>query len=132
MSDENNLRPEYSAELIQSGVREKYASRYKEGTNIVVIDPDLHKIFPDSESINRALRQYAEERRISKPNMLSPQQQGSSTPSAAKKEFCTGDRQLCSRSNSLLTSLQMQTSICLSYVEKDRRLRFSSPSSQLM
>lgn len=66
MSNEDTLRPEYSADLIESGVRGKYASRYREGTNIAVIDPDLHKIFPDSESVNRALRQYAEEHRISR------------------------------------------------------------------
>lgn len=65
MSDEDTLRPEYSADLIRSGVRGKYASRYRKGTNVVVIDPDLQKIFPDSESVNRALRQYAEEHRIS-------------------------------------------------------------------
>ena len=65
MSNEDTLRPEYSADLIRSGVRGKYASRYREGTNIVVIEPDLHKLFPDSESVNRALRQYAEEHRIS-------------------------------------------------------------------
>ena len=58
MSNEDTLRPEYSADLITSGVRGKYASRYKEGTNVVVIEPDLHKIFPDSEAVNRALRQY--------------------------------------------------------------------------
>ncbi|CAN5626277.1 hypothetical protein BH23CYA1_BH23CYA1_24340 [soil metagenome] len=65
MSDEDTLRPEYSADLIRSGVRGKYASRYRKGTNVVVIGPDLQKIFPDSESVNRALRQYAEEHRIS-------------------------------------------------------------------
>lgn len=65
MSGEDTLRPKYSADLIRSGVRGKYASRSKQGTNAVVIDPDLQKIFPDSESVNRALRQYAEEHRIS-------------------------------------------------------------------
>lgn len=64
MSDEDTLRPEYPASLIQAGVRGKYASRYREGTNVVVIDPDLHRIFPDSEAVNRALRQYAEEHEI--------------------------------------------------------------------
>ncbi|MDB9527575.1 hypothetical protein PN498_16375 [Oscillatoria sp. CS-180] len=59
------MRSEYPANLIKSGVRGKYVSRYREGTNVVVIDPDLHKIFPDSESVNRALRQYAEEHQIS-------------------------------------------------------------------
>lgn len=65
MSNEDNLRPEYSADLIKSGVRGKYANRYKEGTNVVVIEPDLHKIFPDSEAVNRALRQYVKEHQIS-------------------------------------------------------------------
>ncbi|MEM6840505.1 MAG: hypothetical protein AAF609_27200 [Cyanobacteria bacterium P01_C01_bin.120] len=65
MSNEDTLRAEYPADLIKSGVRGKYASRYREGTNVVVIDPDLHKLFPDSESVNRALRQYAEEHQIS-------------------------------------------------------------------
>lgn len=34
----------------------KYAKKYAEGTNIVVIEPDLLKFFPDSESVNTALR----------------------------------------------------------------------------
>jgi hypothetical protein len=49
--------------LIRSGVRGKYAKRYREGTNIVLIDPDLHKLFPDSEAVNRALREYASKKR---------------------------------------------------------------------
>ncbi|MFP4305735.1 MAG: hypothetical protein ACLFRG_00225 [Desulfococcaceae bacterium] len=61
MKDEDTLRPEYPAELIKSGVRGKYAKAYREGTNIVVISPELHKLFPDSESVNKALRQYAKE-----------------------------------------------------------------------
>ena len=54
----DELRDEYPEELIKSGVRGKYAKRYHEGTNVVLIDPDLHKIFPDSESVNKALREY--------------------------------------------------------------------------
>ena len=38
------------------GIRGKYAKRYKEGTNIVVIDPDVVEYFPDNESVNDALR----------------------------------------------------------------------------
>jgi hypothetical protein len=64
MNNEDTLRPEYSAELIESGERGKYAKRYREGTNIVLIDPDLQKLFPDSESVNRALRKYAEEHQM--------------------------------------------------------------------
>ena len=57
--DKDTLRPEYSSELIRSGERGKYAKRYRdEGTNVVLIDPDLHAHFPDSESVNRVLRDY--------------------------------------------------------------------------
>ena len=38
------------------GVRGKYAQRYKEGTNIVRLDDDVAKIFPDAKSVNAALR----------------------------------------------------------------------------
>ena len=65
MNNEDTLRPEYPADLIKSGERGKYASRYREGTNIVLVDPDLHRLFPDSESVNRALRKFAEEHRMS-------------------------------------------------------------------
>jgi len=54
----DNMRDEYPAELIRSGVRGKHAKRYREGTNVVRIDPDLHAIFPDSAAVNRALRDY--------------------------------------------------------------------------
>ena len=64
MNNEDTLRPEYPAELIKSGIRGKYASRYKEGTNIVLVDPDLHKLFPNSEAVNRALRIFAEEHHL--------------------------------------------------------------------
>ena len=58
-SNNDDIRPEYSPDLIKSGVRGKYADRYKQGTNLVLIDPDLQELFPDSESVNRALRDYA-------------------------------------------------------------------------
>lgn len=38
------------------GVRGKYAKRYAEGTNVVVLDPDVARVFPDAESVNQALR----------------------------------------------------------------------------
>jgi hypothetical protein len=55
----DELRREYPPELIKSGERGKYAARSKQGTNLVLIDPDLHELFPDSESVNKALRDYA-------------------------------------------------------------------------
>ena len=62
-SDKDTLRDEYPEELIRSGARGKYATRYREGTNVVLIDPDLQKIFPDSDSVNRALRDYLSTKR---------------------------------------------------------------------
>ena len=38
------------------GVRGKYAKRYAEGTNVVVIEPDVAEYFPDHDSVNEALR----------------------------------------------------------------------------
>ena len=42
------------------GVRGKYAERYAEGTNVVVIDPDVVEYFPDHDAVNSALRGLAE------------------------------------------------------------------------
>jgi len=51
MRDE--MRPEYD---FSGGVRGKYAQRYRQGTNIVVLDPEVAAVFPDSTSVNDALR----------------------------------------------------------------------------
>ena len=56
--ENNDLRPEYPGALIRSGIRGKYARRFKEGSNVVVIDPDLSDAFPNSEAVNEALRDY--------------------------------------------------------------------------
>ncbi len=57
VEDENEMLPEYD---FSKGVRGKYAERYAEGTNVVVLSPDLVRFFPDSESVNRALRTLVE------------------------------------------------------------------------
>ena len=41
------------------GIRGKYAERFAQGTNIVVLDADVAKAFPNEKSVNRALRAYA-------------------------------------------------------------------------
>ena len=46
-------------------VRGKYAELYKDGTNIVVLEPDIAREFPDSESVNEALRQVIEGKKSS-------------------------------------------------------------------
>lgn len=45
-SDEDTLRDEYPEDLIKSGVRGKYAKNYREGTNVVLIDPTSRRFFP--------------------------------------------------------------------------------------
>ncbi len=64
-SEKDTLRDEYPEDLIKSGTRGKYTKRYREGTNIVLIEPDLHKLFPDSDSVNHALRDYAAHKQTS-------------------------------------------------------------------
>jgi hypothetical protein len=55
---DDDLRPEYPADLIKQGVRGKFTKRYRDGTNVAIIEPDLREHFPDSEAVNRALRDY--------------------------------------------------------------------------
>jgi hypothetical protein len=38
------------------GVRGKYVDRFPRGCNVVILDPDVAKVFTDSESVNQALR----------------------------------------------------------------------------
>ncbi len=40
----------------RGGVRGKYAKKYAEGVNVVVLDPDVAEYFPDHESVNESLR----------------------------------------------------------------------------
>ena len=54
---EDELRPEYDlSELLRGGVRGKYAARYREGTNLVLLAPDVAAVFPDEKAVNEALR----------------------------------------------------------------------------
>ena len=55
MSNDPDMLEEYD---FSKGVRGKYAKRYAEGTNVVVIDPDLSQYFPDNASVNEALRAF--------------------------------------------------------------------------
>ena len=54
--EETEMRAEYRREDLGTLVRGKYAARYAKSTNIVVIDPALAKAFPNSETVNDALR----------------------------------------------------------------------------
>jgi hypothetical protein len=55
MDDE--LRPEYDlSELLKGGVKGKHADRFREGTNLVLLAPDVAAVFPDEQAVNEALR----------------------------------------------------------------------------
>jgi hypothetical protein len=54
---EDELKPEYDlAELLKGGKRGKYASRFRQGTNLVLLDPDVASVFHSDQAVNRALR----------------------------------------------------------------------------
>jgi len=54
---DDDLRPEYDlAQLLKGGVRGKYAERYRAGTNLVLLAPDVAQAFPTEEAVNQALR----------------------------------------------------------------------------
>jgi hypothetical protein len=60
-SDEDRVRePDMPAEYdISRGVRGKYAGRFAEGSNVIVLDPDVAEVFPDARAVNEALRLLA-------------------------------------------------------------------------
>jgi hypothetical protein len=53
---DDELRGEYDFSRLKGGVRGKYAQRYREGTNLVLLAPDVAAVFPDDRSVNQALR----------------------------------------------------------------------------
>ena len=57
---DDDLRPEYDLSQLKGGVRGKYYRQAIAGTNLVLIEPELAKVFPDTQSVNRALRLLAD------------------------------------------------------------------------
>ena len=65
LDETDTLRDEYD---FSKGVRGKYAARYRQGSNIVRLDPDVAEVFPDERAVNDALRVLASAaKRASKP-----------------------------------------------------------------
>ena len=64
---DDELRPEYDLRQLKGGVRGKYYRQAIAGTNLVLIEPDLVKMFPDSAAVNQALRVVAEAARAIAP-----------------------------------------------------------------
>ncbi|RLC92893.1 MAG: hypothetical protein DRI77_12415 [Chloroflexi bacterium] len=55
--NKDELRPEYDlTQLLKEGVPGKYAQRYEEGINLVLLAPDVASAFPNEEAVNEALR----------------------------------------------------------------------------
>jgi hypothetical protein len=53
----DELRPEYNMKtLLKGGVRGKYAARYRAGTNLVLLEPEVAKAFPNDKTVNEALK----------------------------------------------------------------------------
>ena len=52
-SEKDEMRPEYD---FSGGVRGKHHQAYREGTNVVLLDPEVARVFRDAEAVNRALR----------------------------------------------------------------------------
>ncbi len=52
----HELRREYDLSKLKGGVRGKYVARYRTGTNLVLLSPDVAEYFPDEQSVNTSLR----------------------------------------------------------------------------
>ena len=66
-SDDDTMRPEYD---FSKAVRGVTAARYAEGANVVLLDPDVAEIFPDTRAVNEALRTIA---RLTSSGLRRPQ-----------------------------------------------------------
>ena len=53
--DADEMRPEYRREDLGEMVRGKYIPRLARGSNVVVLEPEIAKVFPTSEAVNQAL-----------------------------------------------------------------------------
>ncbi len=53
---DDELRPEYDETVLRNGIRGKYYASYRKGTNLVLLDADVARAFPDGKAVNNALR----------------------------------------------------------------------------
>ena len=65
MRNAMTLRPEYDLrQLLKGAVRGKYAKQYHAGTNLVLLDPDVRKVFRSERAVNEALRLVIQLRKV--------------------------------------------------------------------
>jgi hypothetical protein len=62
------MRKEYDLSKLAGGIRGKYYRRATAGTNLVLIEPELANMFPDSQAVNRALRVLADAAQTANPS----------------------------------------------------------------
>lgn len=63
---DEEMRSQYD---FSDGIRGKHHKSYKEGTNVVLIAPELYDIFPNADTVNQALREYAKEHHLTKSSI---------------------------------------------------------------
>jgi len=56
VKETDELRPEYKREDLGKGIRGKYFEEYRQGTNLVLLSPDVANVFSSEEAVNEALR----------------------------------------------------------------------------
>jgi hypothetical protein len=52
----DDLRPEYDLSKLKGGIRGKYAKRFHQGTNLILLSPEVARYFPDERAVNDALK----------------------------------------------------------------------------
>jgi len=60
--EDDDLRPECDRSDLKGGVRGKYLDRYRAGTNLALLAPDVRAAFPTDDDVNRALRSLMQSR----------------------------------------------------------------------
>ena len=60
--EDDDLRPEYDLSTLTGGVRGKHLERYRAGTNLALLAPDVRAAFPTDEAVNEALRSLMQSR----------------------------------------------------------------------
>lgn len=73
---ERELLPEYD---FSAGIRGKYVGRVAKGSNVVVLDPDVQKMFPDSAAVNAALRALGKAVEVSRRPSVRPRTRAKTT-----------------------------------------------------
>jgi hypothetical protein len=66
-TDDDDLRPEYDLSQLEGEVRGKYFDRYRAGTNLALLAPEVRSAFPTDDAVNQALRSL-----MTNPNSADP------------------------------------------------------------